>query len=95
MAPQDIFKQTHVPKHGIKEVPNKVNVEQHCADEVLLKSPDVTAGYRHQAPWTVTTRDTRCAAKDRTFDKIIAGAVQREKVEMDRERKVKEYFLQP
>lgn len=40
-------------------------------------------------------RDTRCLANDRTFDKIVAGSVAKEQFEMDRERKLKEYFTQP
>ena len=60
-----------------------------------MKQPDVDFGYRHQAPWTQKTRDTRCMGDDRTFDKIVAASVAKERYETDRERKLKDYFMQP
>ena len=82
-------------KQPAKDVPNKVNVAQHCPDEVLLKQSDVGFGFRHQGRWTQATRDTRCSGDDRTFDKIVAGSIARENYEIERERKLKEYFKQP
>ena len=32
---------------------------------------------------------------DRTFDKIVAASVAKERYETDRERKLKDYFMQP
>lgn len=78
MAPQDTFKQMHIPKQGTKEVPSKVNFAQHCSDASLQKPADVGFGYRHKDRWTQKTRDTRCEAGTRTFDKIIAGSIARE-----------------
>ena len=52
MAPQDMFKQTYVAKMASKDVPNKVNVAQHCPDHVLLKPADVGFGYQKQGRWT-------------------------------------------
>ena len=95
MPPQDPFKITHVPKQGFKDVPRKVNLDQHCPDEALLRQPDVCFGYRNKAAWSQKTADTRCMGDDRTFDKIVAGAHAFEDKEMNRERKLREYFAQP
>ena len=81
VPPQDPFKTVYVAKDGFKEVSDKVNFDLHCKDEVLLRQPDVKFGYRHQAPWTQKTRETRCKGDDRTFDKIVATSIIKEKVE--------------
>ena len=47
LPPQDPFKMTHVPKQGFKDVPKKINLDQHCPDEALLRAPDVNFGYRN------------------------------------------------
>lgn len=60
-----------------------------------MRQPDVSFGYRHQALWTQKTRDTRCEGDDRTFDKIVAASISKEGNEADRERKLKDYFVQP
>jgi len=41
MPPMDVFKQTHVPKQGLKEVPVKPNELTHCSDEALQKEAEV------------------------------------------------------
>ena len=97
-APIDFFKQTHVPKQGIKEVPQKINDLVHCDDQALLKENDVKAGHRNKATWTTQINDTRCYGKDRafrTFEKIVAGSQASEAAEIERERKLGEYHAQP
>ena len=95
MAPIDSFKQTHVPKQGFKEVPKKVNETLYCEDEALTKQPDVSHGYRHQVSWSQQTNEIQCRGNDRTFDKIVAGAKARENAELERERKLQDYYAQP
>ena len=46
-APIDVFKQTHVPQVGFKEVPNKVNSVVHCGDEALIREAEAKFGYRN------------------------------------------------
>ena len=80
---------------GIKDVPTKINQVVHCADEALQKEVDVKSGYRNKISWSTETNDTRCIGNDRTFDKIVAESIAKEKAEMNREKKLQDYFSQP
>lgn len=42
--------------------------------------------------WSTATNDTRCIGKDRTFDKIVAASIAHENSEMNREKKLADYF---
>lgn len=94
-APTDPFKDTYFAKMGIKEVPKKINDVVHCDDAALQKQNDITSGYRNKMTWSTATNDTRCIGKDRTFDKIVAASIAHENSEMNREKKLADYFAQP
>ena len=84
-----------MPKQGMKEVPSKINDVIHCPDEVLQKPSEITYGYRNKTLWSTQTNDTRCQGNDRTFDKIVAQSVAKENYEINREKKLQEYYAQP
>lgn len=83
-APADIFKQVHVAKQGLKEIPTKINDITHCGDEALMNSVDVNPGYRNKVSWSTEMGELRCLGKDRTFDKIVKQSVARENAEISR-----------
>lgn len=76
-------------------MPTKPTSVVHCADEVLLKEPDVKFGHRNQTIWSTETNDTRCIGDDRTFDKIVAQGHSKEANEVNREKKLQDYLAKP
>lgn len=91
-APQDTFKIDYVPKMGIKDVPTKINNVLHCSNDVFKKEAEITSGYRNQSTWSTQFNDTRCVGNNRTFDKIVAESKAKESAEVNREKKLQEYF---
>lgn len=95
VAPIDPFKVTHVPKNVTLDVPDKINTVSRGPDGLTATDADVKAGYKHKISWTAETETMICKGKDRTFDKILQISKTKEAVEMDRERKLQEYFSKP
>ena len=85
VPPQDIFKQTHVPKQGIKEVPTKPNMLTHCSDEALMKEAEIASGYRNKVSWSTQTTQHKCIGDDRVFDKIVKMGLSKENAEHARQ----------
>jgi hypothetical protein len=36
LPPADVFKEVHVAKQGLKEIPTKINDVNHCSEDALL-----------------------------------------------------------
>lgn len=74
-APQDVFKQTHVPKAGLKQVPEKVNAVNHTADINLLGVPQVKKGFQPKKTWTTEMIEFGNGpnTNNRLFDRHIAN----------------------
>ena len=71
VAPQDVFKQTHVPKAGEKLVPDKPNLIAHCTDESLLNIAQVKRGFKAQSKWSQDFKEFECLGNDRLLDKTV------------------------
>ena len=96
-APQDVFKQTHVPKAGMKPVPEKVNIVQHVDNASLLSVPEGKKGFQAKKTWTseIIEFGNGPNVTTRLFERVIANGTAYQNMSDDRERKLKEFFAQP
>jgi len=84
LPPSDVFKEVHVAKQGLKEIPAKINELTHCADDAFQNQVDVNPGYRNKVSWSTEIGELRCSGEDRTFDKIVKQSKAREDAEAAR-----------
>ena len=79
-------------KPGPKEVASKVNQMHHCDNDKMIIQPEVTKGYKTQIRWS--SQEQEFAGKNRIIDKLVAKAVECERLEEERLKKLEAFHNQ-